>query len=306
MNFRKLLRPILSLFDGGGDGATGSTTGGSQASPANTQRGKTGETVLYGKQPTDSKPAAAGQGEANTSSDSLDARRQEYRNLVKEYQDIYNEDFQRVFNRRFAEMKTMQEQLEAQKPVIEAMEAKYKVNGDMKALMEAVNNDDAFLVDAAEEAGMTIDQYREFNRLQRENADLLAREQNRQAQQRANQQLAQWQNEAEQLKQLYPSFDLAKEATNQEFLSLLRHGIPVQHAYEVTHLDQIKAGVAASQAAATEKQIVASVRAKGNRPRENGTSSQASFTVKDDVTKLTRKDRANIARQVERGAIISF
>lgn len=309
MDFRTLLRPVLSLFDGGGEGGDGGNQGGTPASPASTQRSKnTGDTVLYGKQPAVSDSAAAGQGDkGNVTSNTLDERRAKYRELVKEYQDIYNEDFQRVFNRRFAETKAMQEQLEAQKPVIEAMQAKYKTNaGDMKALMQAVESDDAFLADAAEEHGMTIEQYKEFSRLQRENAFLLKQEQDRQARQRADMQLAKWQSEANDLKKLYPNFDLVREAENQEFLSLLKHGVPVQHAYEVTHLDQIKAGVAASQAAATEKQIVASVRAKGNRPRENGTSSQGSFVVKDNVHNLTKKDRENIARQVARGAIISF
>ena len=104
----------------------------------------------------------------------------------------------------------------------------------------------------------------------------------------------------------YPSFDLGAESQNPQFLAMLRAGVPVQHAYEVVHMDEIKAGVAKLTAKATEKQVVSGIRAKGARPQENGTAAQSPFTVKDDVSKLTRKDRAEIARRVARGETISF
>lgn len=314
MLFRSLLRLVLNLFDGGGGGeGTAGTPGEAQASPAPTQRGKkSGESVLYGKQPEGAQQSAdAGQAKeqgVTTTSDTLEARRQEYRDLIdSKYRDIHDEEFQTAFNRRFRAMKGMQEQLEAQKPVIEAMCAKYGVTGnDMGKLMQAVNADDSFLADAAEEAGMTVDQFREHQRILRENAELRMAQENQQLRERTNRQLSQWQAEAEQMKKLYPHFDLGTEAGNPQFLSLLKSGVPVQTAYEVLHMNEIKAGVAASQAAATEKQITASIRAKGSRPKENGTSSQGTFVVKDDVNKLTAKDRAEIARRVQRGEVISF
>ena len=73
MNFKHLLDIRLNLFDGGGaaggagagaaasgDGAPG-TQGETQASPASTRRGKSGEyqNVIFGKQ---AKPAEAGEG----------------------------------------------------------------------------------------------------------------------------------------------------------------------------------------------------------------------------------------------------
>ena len=128
-----------------------------------------------------------------------------------------------------------------------------------------------------------------------------------QGQQAAQQQLRKWYSESEQVKSLYPSFDLSAEVKNPEFLSMLRAGVPVQHAYEVIHMAQIKAGVAQMTAKATEKQVVAGIRAKGTRPAENGTAAQsAAFTVKDDPSKWTRKDRAEVARRVARGETITL
>ena len=153
---------------------------------------------------------------------------------------------------------------------------------------------------------MSVEQYKQFQKLQRENAALLKAQRQQQSQQAAQQQLQKWYSEAEQVKGLYPSFDLNAEVKNPQFLAMLRAGVPVQHAYEVVHMEDIKAGVARMQAKATEKQVVDGIRAKGARPPENGTAAQSAFTVKDDVSKLTRKDRAEIARRVARGEHITF
>ena len=87
---------------------------------------------------------------------------------------------------------------------------------------------------------------------------------------------------------------------------MLKAGVPVKLAYEVRHMDEIKAGVAQNTAKQTEKQVVESIRAKGSRPSENGTSSQSGFTVKDDVSKWSKKDRAEIAKRVARGETIKL
>lgn len=115
-----------------------------------------------------------------------------------------------------------------------------------------------------------------------------------------------WYAEGEQLKADYPDFDLGTEARNPQFLSMLKSGVPVKLAYEVLHMDGIKAVVAQAAAQRTEKQVVDGIRAKGARPPENGTAAQSGFTVKDDVSKLTKKDRAEIARRAARGERITF
>ena len=148
---------------------------------------------------------------------------------------------------------------------------------------------------------MSVEQFKKFQKLQRENAELRRAQRVRQSQQAAQQQMQKWYTEGEQVKAVYPGFRLEEEAKNPQFLSMLRSGVPVQLAYEVLHMDDIKAGVAHTTAKATEKQVVDGIRAKGNRPAENGTSSQSAFTVKDDPSQWTKQDRAEIARRVARG-----
>lgn len=341
MKSENLLNIRLDLFDGGaaagGDGAGAAAPasqngdgakGGSKAAPGSTRRGKSGEfqNVLFGKQ---SAPAAAGEGGGQegqqqssvagsdkdkqpgvtTTSDTLEARRKAFQDLVnsEEYKDIYTEETQRIINRRFRETQNLEQQVARNQPLIDMLMQRYKISdGDIGKLTAAIENDDAYWSEAAEEAGMSVEQYKQFQKLQRENAALMRDQQQRRSQQAAQQQLQKWYGEAEQVKGVYPSFDLNAEVKNQQFLSMLKSGVPMQHAYEVVHLDDIKAGVAKMQAKATERQVVDGIRAKGARPQENGTTSQSAFTVKDDVGKLTKAERAEIARRVARGEIIKF
>lgn len=342
MNFKRLLDIRLNLFDGGGaaggEGAGAAAPAGqagqagaqgeTQASPAPTRRGRSGEynNVLFGKQPGEpsdaagasaegqgrqAEPSDAGRGkkaEVQTTSDTLDDRRRAFKELVTgEYKDVYGEEVQRLIDRRFKDTKSLEDQVSRSRPVLDMLMQRYKIaDGDMDKLAQAVENDDAYWSQAAEEAGMSVEQYKQFQRLERENAELLRFRQQQRSQQAAEQQLQRWYGEAEQARSLYPSFDLNAEVQNPQFLSMLRAGVPVQHAYEVIHMEDIKAGAARMAAQATEKQVTDGIRARGARPQENGTTAQSGFTVKDDVSKLSKKDRAEIARRAMMGEKITF
>lgn len=330
-----LLDVSLRLFDGEGGAAAPAAgegaaddgnKGGFQASPAPTRRGKSGgfQNVLFGKQgdePTaagdepgpegKAQPSAAGKGKEGdvvTTSNTLEDRRKAFQELVNgEYKDIYTEETQRIIDRRFREARNLEERAAKQQPVIDMLMQRYKIaDGDLGKLAAAVENDNAYWSEAAEEAGMSVEQYKQFQRLKRENDALLRAQRMRQNQQAAQQQLQKWYSEGEQVKAVYPDFDLGAESKNPQFISMLKAGVPVQHAYEVIHMDEIKAGVAQSTARQTEKQVVDGIRAKGNRPAENGTSSQSAFTVKDDPHKWTKQDRAEVARRVARGETIKL
>ena len=224
-----------------------------------------------------------------------------------EYKDQYTEDTQRIIDRRFRETKNLETQLSQQKPILDMLMQRYKISdGDLGKLTQAIENDNAYWSQAAEEAGMSVEQYKQFQKLQRENAQLLQAQRRSQNQQAAQQQLQKWYQEAEAMKADYPGFDLGRESQDPQFLSMLRSGVPVKLAYEVMHMDEIKSTVAQTTAQQTEKQVVEGIRAKGARPAENGTSSQSGFVVKDDPAKWTKKDRAEIVRRVQRGEQIKL
>ena len=316
MHFDIYLPVNLHLFDGEGGGGEGGAQGETQASaPASTRRGKSGENnVVYGKQPQadgQTQPPVAGEkqeGDVVTTSNTLEEKRKAYDELIRgEYKDFYTQDTQKMIDRRFKETKGLQDQVSKMQPIIDLLSQKYQVEGgDLAKLVQAIESDDVYWADAAEEAGMSIESFKQFRKMQQENKELLAREQARQGREAVDRQVQQWYQEAEAMKSDYANFDLAREMQNPEFLSMLQAKVPVRTAYEVVHLDQIKSAERQMTAQATERQITANVRARGARPAENGTTSRSGFTVKDDVRKLSKADRAEIVRQAQRGKTIEF
>lgn len=324
MNLNYLLPINLCLFDGEGgasasaDGGatTGDTTG---AVHGRTHRGKnSGEytNVKFGKQidagtPAEtsvkseavSAPAAGENTEVKTTSNTLEERRKAYRDLITgEYKDIHTEETQRIINRRFGDTKAMEKTISEYQPLVDMLMQRYKVEGgDIAKLTAALENDEAYWNEAAEEAGMSVESYKEFQKMKRENEAFVKEQENRVRQQAQEKQVQEWYEQAKLLKTKFPNFDLATELQNEEFHKMLVKGNPIEHAYKVMHFDEIMSDTISTTAAEAEKRVVDNVRAKGARPAENGTSAQSAFTVKDDPSKWSKKDRAEIARRVARG-----
>ena len=325
---RNLFKVDLQLFNDGGatGGAEGSVATATENAPktdgkpsGSSRRSKAGEfdNVVFGKQEgttsddatsldTEGKPMGAGKTDVSTTSNTLEERRKAYNDLINgEYKDLDQERFQQVFDRRFKQVKGMEADLAAQKPILDKLMARYGVD-DVAKLDKALTEDTEYWERVAEEKGMTVEQYHAMEKLERENAELKAIRQKQIGQQQFQQQIDSWYQEADRVKEIYPSFDFKKEAQNPEFLSLLRNGNSVEHAYKVLHFDELTANAARVAAQTADAQAQARIKSKASRPSENGTSSQSAAIVRDNVAKLTRKERAEIAKRVARGEIIKF
>lgn len=267
--------------------------------------------VLFGKQATSGEAteasASVGTVESKANAEETPEDRQKaYNDLVKgKYKDLFTQDTQRIINQRFKETKTQQEQLEKQGAVLNILMDRYNTK-DLEGLQKAIEDDDSMWENLADDAGMTVKQYKEYSRIQRENREMRAREQEMETQRKADEIMRQWNEEAEALRQKFPQFDLNAECQNPQFVNMLRHGTPVEVAYKALHLDEIVTEAMKTTAQAAEKRVVDNVRAKGARPVENGLSSASTFTVKSDVSKLSKADRAEIARRAISGEQISF
>jgi hypothetical protein len=286
--------------------------------PGSSRRGKSGDNIVYGIQedaPESTAPAAGetkdkgvSKSGVSTTSDSLEAKRSAFKDLISgEYKEQYTEETQRIINNRFKEAKGMEQTIAAQKPILDMLMQRYQIaDGDMSKLQTAIEQDDRYWEEAADEAGLTVEQYKAMQKLERENAELKAIRQKQQAEQMGQQKLNQWYAEAEEVKKMYPTFDLRTEAGNRDFMGLLKSGLSVQKAYEVVHMDEIKESAAKAAAQTAGEQMKARIQARASRPSENGTSSQGAVIVKNDVHSLSRADRAEIARRAQRGDKIRF
>lgn len=106
-----------------------------------------------------------------------------------------------------------------------------------------------------------------------------------------------WQREGESLKVQYPDFDLEAELENKDFKGLLNAGIPMKQAYELVHMAEIREAIEKQ----AEKSVMDHIRANGTRVPENGVKGSNGFVLGKDVSAMTKEDRQEIARRVQRG-----
>ena len=309
-----LINPMalnLQLFaDGtGGDGGTGAegTPGATVVAAAPQTKGAKNPLadVKYGKQED---VQVANAQEIDGVIETPD-RNKEFEKLIKgEYKDLYDAKIQDTIQKRLKSTKETVDKYEALTPTLEMLSKKYGVDAsDIEALNRAIEEDDSYYEEEALEKGVTVQQLKDIRKMERENAELKRQMQEQTTRERANQLYSKWMNEAENLKTIYPSFDLAAEMQNPKFIDLLRSpNIDVRTAYEVIHKDDIISGAMQFTAKTVEQKLANKIIANGARPTENGLSSQSASLTKSDVSLLTKADRQEIARRVARGEKISF
>ena len=283
----KFLKLNLQFFaEGGGDGGTAEGTG-VTAIGAESQEGVTSTAP-----------------QSKTTED----RNAEYKAFIEANKDLDDARIQSLMQKRVKDHKEVSEKYQKTVPVLELLGRKYGVDAsDIDALTKAMNDDDSYFEQEAMEKGISVEQLKEFRRMEKENADLKRMRDEQVRKENADRIYAEWTKQAEATKTVYPNFNLEQEVINNpKFVELIRNNIDVRSAYEVTHKDEIIAGAMQFAVKEAEAKITNSIIANGSRPNENGISSQGASQVKSDVSKLTKAQREDIARRVARGEKISF
>ncbi len=300
----------LQLFadgggDGGGTGATGATgDNGTAAVSTNTKGVKNPlADVKYGiqedSQTTDANTEAVDAEQTNP----ID-RNVAFENLIKgEYKDLYDAKVKDTVQKRLKNSKEITDKYNALTPVLETLAKKYGVDAsDAEALARAVAEDDSYFEEEALQRGIPVEEVKLSHKIQSENRMLRQRLEEASAAQN----YSMWMQQAEQTKTVYPTFDMDAELQNPEFKKLLRSNVDVRTAYEVLHKDEIIPAAMQFTAKAVEQKLVNKVMANGARPTENGISDKSSVVVKSDVSQLSKADRDEIIRRVQRGEKIKF
>lgn len=285
-----MLLTVKVLFDGEGGGPAAGATGEGMAPAAGEQTG-------------DMIQDAAGPDTAPTPEE----RSKAWQELIRgEYKDLYDSDMQKVAKNRVAKLKELEQKNAEQQNVLDRLAVKYGTN-DVNAIAQAIDNDTAMWERAADEAGMTTEQYMQFQNLQRQNAQLIREQAEREEQMQMQARIQGRLQEAQALQQIYPGFDLRAELENPAFARLVDHDdIPLQHAYELIHLNDIKAMTAHTAAAQTEKAVTDNIRARGTRPAEAGANSHTAFTQKTDFKKMSLDEMQALNQRAMNGEHIDF
>lgn len=298
----------IQLFADGGTGAgeAGQATG-AEAAIAQPQTGVKGNplaNVQYGKQEVTAPDA----GEARVATDERQAR---FDAMIKgEFKDLYDARVQDTIRRRLKGNEEIVSKFNKISGTFDLLGSKYGLdpNADdfVDKLSEEIEKDETYFEDEALEKGLSVEQIKEARKMKRENARLRAELDARDNQKQAETTLAAWKQAEQQIKGVYPSFDLATELQNEQFRQLLYSNVPMQTAFEVIHKDEIIPAAMQYTAQQVEQKVANSVRAGQRRPAEAAMRGNGGVVHKSDVSKLTKADIEEINRRVARGERITF
>lgn len=301
----------LQLFADGAAAGTGTGDGGQAGSGlATAETGVTSDNpaVRYGVQREEAPQVAAEETQEEANVNDFETRKAAFDARRKgEDKDLFDAWANETIQRRMKGTKDIVDRYNEAQPLLETLARKYGVDAtDLKALEKAMDDDDSYFEEEAFEKGVSVAQLKEIRKMEKENAQLKAQMQEAQNREQADRIMAQWMQDAESLKQVYPSFNLDAEMQNGRFVDLLRNNIDVRTAYEVIHKDDIMRGAMQFTAQKVGEKISNKIRAGGQRPTENGITSQSPALAKSDVSKLTREQRAEINAYVARGGIVKL
>lgn len=190
----------------------------------------------------------------------------------------------------------------AQKPIMERLAKQYGVAADdYQALSDAMDADAMDWEALALEKGTTVEaakrEYQTEQRATRAEQQLEALR----SQEQSRQQMADLLNQAEQVKAIYPGFDLDAEMNNENFVRLVANHVPVQTAFEVAHHSEIVGGAIQAAAQDTRQKIAQSLQSRSARPREGAMGGKPASTVNLSVAGMSKAEKDAFRAAVRRG-----
>lgn len=219
----------------------------------------------------------------------------EFEELIKgKYGDVFKNRVQGIIDKRFSKMKAMEKSLEAFSPLAEHLSQQFpEIEKDnTEALVTAFLSKSDPAKTAKTESKIPPAFLESAERLIKLKAaqnvrDTLLRE-------------------SEELRRLYPSFDLKRElSSSPEMRRLLTAGVPLRRAFEAVNMEKIMGSVLRFAVMKARVDTAEGIK-KANRIQENSLSDRASSTKHTDVNNLTESEIRKIISDVSNGARITF
>lgn len=234
--------------------------------------------------------------------------------LIKgRYKTEYSQHVQDAISKRFKNQKDNQELIDKMKPALTMVAQRYGIapdaagNVDMDVLQQAIMDDNSMYEEEAFQRGMSVEDLKHVKQLEFDNAQLRRQHEQSLREEQDRKAFNELMQQGEQLKQIYPGFDIGIEMQNPEFGRLIAVNVPLRTAYEIVHHDEIMAGGMQYAVQQTKENISKSIQSGSRRPAENGTRNVSpADTGSLDPSKLTAKDFARIKQAAQRGERITF
>ena len=220
----------------------------------------------------------------------------------------YNKEMQAVVRSRLKSEKSAEDALGKMAPAIEVMARKYGLdakNVDYEALAKAINDDDTYYEEKALEMGTSIETAKRVDQMERDTERQKAMEQRTLQEQALQQHFISLERQGEELKKIFPSFDLRTELQNPAFARMTAPGkgiMSVEDAYRAVHRNEIDAAAGQIIAQKTAEKISNAIQSGSRRPDEAGTSSQAPSVSTFDYRNASREQREALKQRIRQAA----
>lgn len=225
-----------------------------------------------------------------------------------EYKEQYARDVQAAIKDRFKNQADLQERLDAIQPTLDVLMKKTGAES-VEELNKLIAEDDSIYQEEADAAGMPVDKYREMMRLQKEHDDAIASEKRLREQVANRDRFAELHRQGEDLKQMFPDFDLMKEMENEAFRNMTMSGqLTVEQAFYALHGKELTPQLMAYGMQRARQQMGQTIQATGQRPQEGAMRGRTTAAAEPKINpaSLTRKEREMYKQMARRGIPVSF
>ena len=223
----------------------------------------------------------------------------------------FNKRIQVIVSSRVKDEKSAKEALNTMAPAFEVLARKYDLdpkNLDYEVLAQKINDDDLYYEDKALEMGTSLELTKKVDQKERDEARRKAMEQRTLQEQAYEQHFISLERQGEELRKIFPSFDLRKELKNPAFARMTAPGtgiMSVEDAYRAVHRKEIEAASSQIIAQKTAEKLSNAIRSGSRRPQESGASSQAPSVTAFDYSKASKAQRRefknNLLARMARG-----
>lgn len=208
----------------------------------------------------------------------------------------YNKQMQAVVQSRLRSAKGAEEALQKMTPAFEVLARKHGLdpnNIDYEALAKKIDDDEQYYEDKALEMGVSIEEAKKLDQKQRNEIRQQRQEAMTLEQKKIQDHIMGLERQAEELKKVFPKFDLRAELRNPTFARMTapNSGLTLEDAYYAIHRKELQTAAMQATAQATRQQISNAIQANGRRPQENGTSGQAPSVTHFDYSKASPEQR---------------
>lgn len=225
------------------------------------------------------------------------------------YRDMYARDVQAAIQDRFKNQEDANEKLAKVLPALSAIAKQRGIDeNNIDGIVQNILDDDSLYEEEADRMGMTVEGYRNFRAMEQENERLKKQEAQEQEQQFVRQHMQKLAMQAEELKKIFPSFDLMTEMQDERFrrLTAPNSGLDVRAAYYALHHDELEPQAMAYGIQRAQQQISQTIQANRQRPVEGASRAGQPAQVTVDVKSLKREERQKLLERARRGEKIVF